>query len=375
MAEHPLRDLGIPTGAVTARLRQFQQGLQQRKLEERRGSKYGNTQFLERSLPKTPDFLSPPENQQIIAHSCGRSENDKGHASSTKESRVSPLLWSQPSCRKSYSIGHLCGRFGHSEVRLTGRQHLSSSSTKDAKALQGPPSLVEKRLRRFESSSPERTTKLEKWLSAQDMFAQHNISRPVGWLSDLGDIPLSGAKSQSALSGDTSGRYRSVEQLSPAVEQKGPLPTRPRNNNKTNSAPSKAGINPFTIARPVSRLASFQLTRGDTPHAHPHQADPSSTGERSGLSGGSVLTDHQSHDVQSIWGQNGAQAPVDTGRKKGRKSRSSSVSHEPKTPKRRLTSPPPWLKTPTKGAADATRLLHHVIQHGARSPNEGQCNS
>ncbi|KAI1355752.1 hypothetical protein F5Y01DRAFT_310634 [Xylaria sp. FL0043] len=161
---------------------------------------HGYTSYL-----NTPDFRTPPTTHSFIIHSCGRHNLDEPDG---PRSRTRTLLLSQPSCRKSFSMGHVCNKYGLTEMHPSGGRHISDT----VKEMNPRPAHLPLPTVTYETQSfanplhPAKppqilpflspvlggTPKREKWKSARDMFTQYDISRPSGWLSDIEDLSLSG---------------------------------------------------------------------------------------------------------------------------------------------------------------------------------------
>ncbi|KAI0971821.1 hypothetical protein F4678DRAFT_479238 [Xylaria arbuscula] len=152
-----------------------------------------------------PDFRTPPATRSVVIHSCGRHRHEEHHV---QKSGARTPLFLQPSCRKSFSMGHLCNKFGLTEVYSSSGQHESGTSremnlgpnhspsstiTYDAQSFANPlfPNRKLPTLPLF-SRNLHDTSGREKWGSARDMFMQYDISQPSGWFSDLEDLSLSG---------------------------------------------------------------------------------------------------------------------------------------------------------------------------------------
>ena len=105
-------------------------------------------------------------------------------------------------------MGHSCNKFGLTEILSSSARHISVSdygtalkphnlnlitTTYGTPAFANPLALAKKR-QGMPLAPPilHDTLEMEKWRSARDMFTQYDVSRPSGWLSDVGDLSLSG---------------------------------------------------------------------------------------------------------------------------------------------------------------------------------------
>jgi len=147
----------------------------------------------------------PPAAQSFVFHNCGRKSRDEELTSKTQQPGAMSTLRIQPSCRKSFSMGHLCDKFGLTEIRSSRGRHAdaegtrfnpihTSSKTDNSTPLFAKPLKSLSKLEHLQTGSfaSYNTPKVEKWRSAQDMFTQYNIDKPVGWLSDAEALSLSG---------------------------------------------------------------------------------------------------------------------------------------------------------------------------------------
>ncbi|KAI0528104.1 hypothetical protein F5B22DRAFT_20279 [Xylaria bambusicola] len=162
------------------------------------------TKYSAQSLDDIPDFRTPPATQSSVFHSCGRHE----YGEQRRESRARTQPFLQPSCRKSFSMGHLCNKFGLTEIHSSDGRHASNANkgstlrpinlTLPAPTYEAPPFVnplaptKEPQDIPFVPPNSHRTPRMEKWRSARDMFAQYDINMPSGWLSDVEDLSLSG---------------------------------------------------------------------------------------------------------------------------------------------------------------------------------------
>jgi hypothetical protein len=218
---HPNLQIRIPVGTVTSRLRQFQAVSDQACLSS------NDTDFAEGNHERTylgerhgpwrrfadstthlldvPDFRMPPAAQLFVFHNCGRKGGNEEFTSTARQPGARSTLRIQPSCRKSFSMGHLCDKFGLTEIQSPGGRHADAegtrfnpihmpSKTDNSATLFANPqkSLSKSEYLQMNSSASYTTPKVEKWRSAQDMFTQYNIDKPVGWLSDVEALSLSG---------------------------------------------------------------------------------------------------------------------------------------------------------------------------------------
>ncbi|KAI1310911.1 hypothetical protein F5Y03DRAFT_9927 [Xylaria venustula] len=152
-----------------------------------------------------PDFRTPPATRSVVIHSCGRHRHEERQV---QKSGARTPLFLQPSCRKSFSMGHLCNKFGLTEVYSSSGQHESGTSkgmnlgpshspsstiTYDTQSFANP-LFPSRKLSTLPLLSPNLhdTSGREKWGSARDMFMQYDISQPSGWFSDMEDLSLSG---------------------------------------------------------------------------------------------------------------------------------------------------------------------------------------
>ncbi|KAI3337308.1 hypothetical protein HD806DRAFT_543002 [Xylariaceae sp. AK1471] len=222
-SERPIHDLSIHTGIVTSRLRRFHA------LSNRFNSSSKDPGFAKRERVHTsigsehrphshfakstthydvPDFRTPGPAYSFVIHNCGRKKHE-AYAFTTPRSGIRPPVQLQPSsCRKSFSMGHLCDKFGHTEIQSASGRHVSNRSGEthcnpmyvhSSKAVHRAQSFTNPSLPTIEvrniplvSSISHNTPEVERLRSARDMFTQYNISRPSGWLSDVEDLSLSG---------------------------------------------------------------------------------------------------------------------------------------------------------------------------------------
>lgn len=141
-------------------------------------------------------------------HICGREKPADGDASTTQRSGIRPPRQLRPSaCRKSFSMGHMCDKFGHTEIEAARSIHLSSkigeplanSDVEVPNVAHEAQPLADVALSNAKtqylpidiSLSPD-TPDIERWRWARDIFSQYNVNRPSGWLSDVDDLFLSG---------------------------------------------------------------------------------------------------------------------------------------------------------------------------------------
>ncbi|KAI1180305.1 hypothetical protein F4777DRAFT_529620 [Nemania sp. FL0916] len=145
-----------------------------------------------------PDFRSPPVAHTFVFHNCGRNKTDGENA---KRPVSQPLFLLQPSsCQKSFTLGHVCNKFGRTEIYSSNEHHISDAAgiwfnpnrvrsppaAHEAKAFANPLSPhVEPQILDFASSVSRKTPDFERWRSARDMFMQYDIRRPSGWFSDI----------------------------------------------------------------------------------------------------------------------------------------------------------------------------------------------
>ncbi|KAI8952005.1 hypothetical protein F4801DRAFT_577879 [Xylaria longipes] len=135
----------------------------------------------------------------FVFHNCGRDNHDKEYA---QKFGIRPPILPQPSsCRKSFSMGHLCNKFGLTEIHSSSGQHLYNAiretrfnpththlpipNDSEIQPFTNPLLLKELQNPPLVSSSLRHTPDIERWRSARDMFTQYHISRPSGWLSDI----------------------------------------------------------------------------------------------------------------------------------------------------------------------------------------------
>ncbi|KAI0866981.1 hypothetical protein F4860DRAFT_12313 [Xylaria cubensis] len=147
-----------------------------------------------------------PASHIFVFHNCGRDNPVK--ASAQNSGIQAPLLLNPSSCRKSFSMGHLCNKFGLTEIHSSSRQYLlnvvketrfnpshtylATPNHDEIHPFTNP--LFPKTPQDMILASPSlsHTPYTERWRSARDIFTQYNISRPSGWLSDNEDLSLSG---------------------------------------------------------------------------------------------------------------------------------------------------------------------------------------
>ncbi|KAI0448111.1 hypothetical protein F4803DRAFT_8702 [Xylaria telfairii] len=151
-----------------------------------------------------PDFWTLPASQIFVFHNCGRDTHENAHDPGIRP----PVLLRPSSCRKSFSMGHLCSKFGHMEIYSSSGQHcfnaieetqfnpihthLPTPNHSKIRPFTNPLLLKESQNLPLVSSRLRHTPYIERWRSARDIFAQYNISRPSSWLSDIEDLSLSG---------------------------------------------------------------------------------------------------------------------------------------------------------------------------------------
>ncbi|KAI1426197.1 hypothetical protein F5Y12DRAFT_713436 [Xylaria sp. FL1777] len=216
----PILKDSLPTGTVGARLRRFYElssqvdstddpnSTDRPRIETAVGSGRSQRSHFTKSSTQylgIPDFRAPPATHSFVFHSCGRYKHDEQRGR-TSGSRTPLLL--QPSCRRSFSMGHLCNKFGLTEMHSSSGQHSSNTAKETTPspahlplptATYGTPSFAnpllptkKQKALRLVSPISHNTPDQEKWRSARDMFTQYDISRPSGWLSDIEDLSLSG---------------------------------------------------------------------------------------------------------------------------------------------------------------------------------------
>ncbi|KAI1116162.1 hypothetical protein F5Y14DRAFT_459634 [Nemania sp. NC0429] len=140
-----------------------------------------------------------------------------------------------------------------------------------------------------------------------------------------------------------------------------------RNGRTIRATPSKASIKsspylePLTKAKPITQVDTFQWTQDHVPPGHPghpdnrkQQSSPTTrASDRLPYEIANRKTAHEARDTKSIE----ATTPNE------RRSVFDDVTpswRDNDPPKVRLASTPSWLRNPTKDAADATTLLHHI---------------
>ncbi|KAI1276596.1 hypothetical protein F5Y07DRAFT_399331 [Xylaria sp. FL0933] len=143
---------------------------------------HGYTSYL-----NTPDFRTPPTTHSFIFHSCGRHNLDERDG---RRSRTRTPLLSQPSCRKSFSMGHVCNKYGLTEMHPSGGRHISDTVkemnprpnhlplptvTYGTQSFANPLYPVNPpQISPFLSPVLGGTPKREKWKSARDMFTHQH---------------------------------------------------------------------------------------------------------------------------------------------------------------------------------------------------------
>ncbi|KAI0486895.1 hypothetical protein F4859DRAFT_510675 [Xylaria cf. heliscus] len=197
-------DNPIPIGTVTSRLRQLGA------FSNHPNSSFENPDSAERERVNTgadaPDFQTLPGSHIFVFHNYGRDRHGTDRAQKSGVQAPTPL---QPlSCRKSFSIGHLCNKFGLTEIHSSTGQHVSNAiketqfnptrthlpppNNGEAQPFTNPLFLKVPQNLPLVSRSLRQTPDIERWRSARDIFTQYDISRPSGWLSDIEGLSLSG---------------------------------------------------------------------------------------------------------------------------------------------------------------------------------------
>ncbi|KAI1369176.1 hypothetical protein F5Y08DRAFT_352937 [Xylaria arbuscula] len=192
-SESPLSPVSSQFRIVKSRVHQFS-GLS----DQANRPEFVNPTKQQRNYVDTPDFRTPPATQSSVFHSCGRHKEQQG-----QKSRTRTALLLRPSCRRSFSMGHACDKFGLTEIHSSSGRHISMSdndlalephnptNTYGTSTFANPLAPIRKRQDIIPPISQD-TPETEKWRSARDIFTQYDISRPSGWLSDMGDLSLSG---------------------------------------------------------------------------------------------------------------------------------------------------------------------------------------
>lgn len=220
--DYPGLDNLIPIGTVTSRLRQFcafpghidsffkeADSTERERVTASVGYRRPpcslftdpSTHYLD-----VPDFRTLPASQIFVFHNCGRDTHENKHAQNP--GIQPPVLLRPSSCRKSFSMGHLCSKFGLMEIYSSNGQHVSDAIEETRfnpihthlpkpnhgkiRPFTNPLLLKESQNMPLISSSLRHTPYIERWRSARDIFEQYDISRPSGWLSDVEDLSLSG---------------------------------------------------------------------------------------------------------------------------------------------------------------------------------------
>ncbi|KAJ2993800.1 hypothetical protein NUW58_g1732 [Xylaria curta] len=120
-SDDPIIDIPIPTGTIKSWSRRFYTLPTEVNLSSE------DPNLSERELvsaaTEIPDFQKPVAHS-FVFHSCGRYKRDTAHTD--KSGPLIPRLL-QPSCRKSFSMGHLCNKFGLTEIHSSSGQHISNT--------------------------------------------------------------------------------------------------------------------------------------------------------------------------------------------------------------------------------------------------------
>ncbi|KAI1154918.1 hypothetical protein F4825DRAFT_447988 [Nemania diffusa] len=179
-SEFPILDSPVLIESVSPQLRRFYT------FSKQVNSSSEDPNSMERKREHT---AAPPTAYSFVIHNCGRNQFERAQTSGTSASHSL-----QPStCRKSFSMGHLCNKFGLTEIQSSSGRHISNT-IKEARS--NPPGIrspttvhgvqsfanplypaAESQNLPLASPMSHNTPDTERWRSARDMFTYPDVTR------------------------------------------------------------------------------------------------------------------------------------------------------------------------------------------------------